>query len=420
MIGMTTVQNQAPVLDAVRQTDAPARGTGHRRLEPGLIRDTEEQAMLRQTVAGIAERYGAEYYRRRARSHEGIAELWAELGEAGLVGMHLPERYGGGDAGMTEAVIVAEELAAHGMPLLSYVISPAICGSIISAHGSDEMKQAWLPGLADGSRIMAFGLTEPDAGSNSHNVTTTIRATGDGFSVSGGKYYISAADHADAILVIGRDGDLAPGRNGRSPLTMLVLPLPNPGVELQLLETALHASDQQYTVFFDDAVVGSDALLGERGHGLKQAFAGLNPERILAAALSNGMGRYAVSRAVEYAKDRAVWSVPIGAHQGVAHPLAQAHIEVELARLATARAAELFDAGEPAAGAANIAKFAAADASLKALDQSIQTHGGNGLALEYGLTDLWFVARLMKTAPVSREMVLNFVAQSVLGLPESY
>src|SRR5690606_6876852 len=185
-------------------------------------------------------------------------------------------------------------------------------------------------------------------------------------------------------------------------------------------ETALVSPDKQFTVFFDNVRVGPESLIGEAGKGLRQVFAGLNPERILAAALCNGVGRYAVANARDYASQRQVWSTPIGAHQGIAHPLAESHIAVELARLATARAAELFDAGHNAAEAANIAKFSAAEAALKALDQAIQTHGGNGLSREYGLADLWFVTRLMRTAPVSREMVLNFVAQNSLGLPNSY
>jgi alkylation response protein AidB-like acyl-CoA dehydrogenase len=166
--------------------------------------------------------------------------------------------------------------------------------------------------------------------------------------------------------------------------------------------------------------VGPDALVGEAGKGLRQVFAGLNPERITAACISNGIARYALEKASRYAQDRTVWKAPIGAHQGVAHPLAESYIGMQLARLMAFRAAELFDAGADAAEASNIAKFAAADACLKALDQSMQTHGGNGMALEYGLADLWFVARMLKTAPVSREMVLNFVAQHSLGLPASY
>lgn len=384
----------------------------------GLIVDSDEHRLIRESVATIASRYGHGYYAERSRDNEHITELWAELGEAGLLGVHLPEEYGGGGAGLSELTVVVEELAAHGIPLLVAVISPAICGSILAAHASPEMKKAWLPGIASGEQKMAFALTEPDAGSNSHNVTTTACRDGDGWVISGGKYYISAADESDALLLVA--GDDGRQENGRRPLSLFVVPTDTPGVTLQPIETALVSPDKQFSVFLDDARVSSDAVIGDPGNGLRQVFAGLNPERVLAAAICNGVGRYAVSKATEYASQRQVWSVPIGAHQGVSHPLAESHIAVELARLATARAAELFDAGKNAAEAANIAKFSAAEAGLTALDQAIQTHGGNGLAREYGLADLWFITRLMRTAPVSREMVLNFVAQHSLGLPQSY
>jgi alkylation response protein AidB-like acyl-CoA dehydrogenase len=379
----------------------------------GLITDTGDQRLIRQTTAAVAARYGHDYYAERARGGGHIAELWADLGQAGLLGVHLPAEYGGGGAGLTELVIVTEELAAHGLPLLIAVISPAICGSILAAHGSPAMKASWLPGLADGTRRMAFALTEPDAGSNSHNVSTTARRVGDGWVIAGGKYYISAADECEALLLVVRDG------GGRG-LSLFVVPADAPGLTLKPIPTALVSPDRQFTVFLDDVAVGEDALIGVTGEGFRQVFAGLNPERILAAALCNGIGRYAIAKAADYARQRRVWSEPIGAHQGIAHPLAQAHVHVELAWLATARASELFDAGHDAAEAANIAKLAAADAALAALDQSIQTHGGNGLAIEFGLADLWFVTRLMRTAPVSREMALNFVARHSLGLPQSY
>jgi alkylation response protein AidB-like acyl-CoA dehydrogenase len=380
----------------------------------GLITDTSDHRLIRQSTAAIAVRYGHGYYAERAREGGHIAELWAELGQAGLLGVHLPAEYGGGGAGLAELTVVTEELAAHGLPLLIAVISPAICGSILAAHASAEMKASWLPGLADGTRRMAFALTEPDAGSNSHNVSTTARRAGAGWVITGGKYYISAADECEALLLVARD-DSAPGR-----LSLFVVPTGAPGLTLKPIPTALVSPDRQFTVFLDDVAVGEDTLIGVAGQGFRQVFAGLNPERILAAALCNGVGRYAVAKAAEYARQRKVWSEPIGAHQGIAHPLAQAHVGVELARLATERAAELFDAGQDAAEAANIAKLAAADAALAALDQAIQTHGGNGLALEYGLADLWFVTRLMRTAPVSREMVLNYLATHSLGLPQSY
>jgi len=380
----------------------------------GLVTDSSDHQLIRQSTAAIAARYGHAYYAGRARDGGHIAELWADLGQAGLLGVHLPEQYGGGGAGLSELVVVTEELAAHGLPLLIAVISPAICGSILAAHASPEMKASWLPGLADGTRRMAFALTEPDAGSNSHNVSTTARRDGLRWVITGGKYYISAADECEALLLVARDGSPEGG------LSLFVVPTDAPGLTLQPIPTALVSPDRQFTVFLDDVEVSQDALIGAAGQGFRQVFAGLNPERILAAALCNGVGRYAIAKAAEYARQRKVWSVPIGAHQGIAHPLAQAHVGVELARLATARAAELFDAGQDAAEAANIAKLAAADAALAALDQAIQTHGGNGLALEYGLADLWFVTRLMRTAPVSREMVLNYLATHSLGLPPSY
>ena len=384
----------------------------------GLIQDSAEHKAIRETVAGIAARYGSQYFLERGRSGGGIGELWKDLGAGGLLGLHLPEEYGGGGGGMTEAVVVVEELAAQGMPLLVWVISPAICGSILAHHGSEDMKQDWLPAIADGTKIMAFGLTEPDAGSNSHNVKTTARRSETGWAISGSKYYISAVDQADAILVVTRDAEHSTPE--KSALSLFAVPTDSPGLSFQQIDTSIVSPDKQFTVYFDDVQVGFDALIGSAGNGLRQVFDGLNPERILVGALCGGIGRYAVGKAAAYAKDRQVWSTPIGAHQGIAHPLAEAHIAVELSRMATVRSAELFDAGENAGEAANIAKFAASEAALKALDQAIQTHGGNGLSHEYGLSELWFVTRLMRTAPVSREMVLNYIAQSSLGLPRSY
>ncbi|CQD17402.1 acyl-CoA dehydrogenase domain-containing protein [Mycobacterium lentiflavum] len=384
----------------------------------GLISDSPEHEAIRNSVAGIAGRYGPAYFLERARTGGGIEELWNDLGAAGLLGLHLPEDYGGGGGGMADAVVVVEELAAQGMPLLIWVISPAICGSILACHASDEMKQRWLPGIADGTKKMAFGLTEPDAGSNSHNIKTTAKRTDTGWAISGSKYYISAVDQSDAILLVARDADHSSAQQNR--LSLFAVPTDSPGLTYAPIATSIVSPDKQFTVYLDDVSVSEEALIGVAGNGLRQVFDGLNPERILVGALSGGIGRYAIAKAVDYAQQRSVWSTPIGAHQGIAHPLAECHIAVELGRMATLRSAELFDAGEAAGEAANIAKFAASEAALKALDQAIQTHGGNGLSHEYGLSELWFVTRLMRTAPVSREMVLNFVAHASLGLPRSY
>ncbi len=386
---------------------------------PGLIRDTDDHRAIRESVAKICARYDQQYFLERSRADEDVTELWQELGDAGLLGVHLPEEYGGGGCGMQEAVVVVEELAAHGMPMLVWVISPAMIGSILATYASERLKQEWLPGIAAGTKKVAFGLTEPDAGSNSHEVATSARRDGDGWRISGSKYYISAVDQSDAILLVARDADLSTPEKKR--LSIFVVPTEAPGLSYTKIDTSIVSPDKQFSVFLDDVYVGPESLVGEAGQGLRQVFAALNPERILVGAITTGVGRYAIEKASDYAKTRAVWSVPIGQHQGVAHPLAAAHIDVEVARLATQNAAKLYDEGDPGvAEAANVAKYVGSEAALKALDQAIQTHGGNGLSHEYGLSELWFVTRLMRTAPVSREMVLNFVAQTSLGLPRSY
>ena len=380
-----------------------------------------EQADLRDAVRQVAGKYGHKYFVDCATSHKKPTELYEELGAAGFLGVHLPEEYGGGGAGLTELCAVIEEVSAAGCPLLMMVIAPAICGSIIAAHGSPGLKREWLPGLADGTRTMSFAITEPDAGSNTHALTTTARRDGDDYVISGTKYRISGADQADAILAVTRDADAAgplPGRD--TPMSMFVVPAGSPGLTMHPIEAELVQPEKQFTVFFDDVRVPGGALVGEAGKGFRAVFAGLNPERVTAAAISNGISRYALERATRYARERSVWATPIGAHQGVAHPLAECHIAVTQARLLTARAAELADQGDRSGEAVNLAKFAAAEASLKTLDQAIQVHGGNGLSREYGLADLWFLARMLRTAPTSREMVLNFVAQHSLGLPASY
>ncbi len=396
-----------------------------------IIPISPEEADLRDAVRQVAGKYGHKYFVDCATSHKEPTELYEELGAAGFLGVHLPEEYGGGGAGLAELCAVIEEVSAAGCPLLMMVIAPAICGSIIAAHGSPELKQAWLPGLANGTKTMSFAITEPDAGSNTHALSTTARRDGDDYVISGTKYWISGADQADAILLVTRDGDVdadadagaGVGAGRDTPMSMFVVPAGSPGLTMHAIEAELVQPEKQFTVFFDEVRVPATALVGQAGKGFRAVFAGLNPERVTAAAISNGISRYALERATRYARERAVWKTPIGAHQGVAHPLAECHIAVTQARLLTARAAELADtlgAGGQSAEAVNMAKFAAAEASLKTLDQAIQVHGGNGLSREYGLADLWFLARMLRTAPTSREMVLNFVAQHSLGLPASY
>jgi alkylation response protein AidB-like acyl-CoA dehydrogenase len=299
------------------------------------------------------------------------------------------------------------------------VVSPAICATIIARFGTDSQKQHWLPRFADGTVTMAFGITEPDAGSNSHKLTTTARRDGADWIVSGQKVFISGVDDADAVLIVGRTED---AKTGKLKPALFVVPTDAPGFTYQKIDMDMVSPDRQFTLFLDDVRLPAEALVGSEDAALAQLFAGLNPERIMAASFATGIGRLALDKAVEYAKTRTVWGAPIGAHQGLSHPLAEARINIELARLMTQKAAALYDAGnDMAAGeAANMAKFAAGEAAAKAADQALQTHGGNGMASEYGLGALVLAARVGRIAPVSREMILNFVAQHTLGLPKSY
>ncbi|MGW1882297.1 acyl-CoA dehydrogenase family protein [Streptomyces sp. NPDC001970] len=402
--------------------------------------ESEEHTALRAAVSALGRRHGRGYDREA---------LWAEAAKLGYLGVNLPEEHGGGGGGMAELSIVLEELGAAGCPLLMMVVSPAICGTVIARFGTEEQKRAWLPGLADGSRTMAFGITEPDAGSNSHRITTTAHRTEDGgWRLTGRKVFISGVDIADATLVVGRTED---ARTGKLKPCLFIVPRDAPGFTRSQIDMELHAQEKQFELVLDDVALPAGALVGGgtppgstggtpthadvplgpaarevppggEDAGLLQLFAGLNPERIMTAAFAIGMGRYALAQAVDYARTRQVWKAPIGAHQAIAHPLAQAHIELELARLMMQKAAALYDAGDDlgAGEAANMAKYAAAEACVKAVDQSVHTLGGNGLTREYGLAALITASRVARIAPVSREMILNYVSHQSLGLPKSY
>ena len=379
--------------------------------------ETEEQQMLRKQVGEIGRKYGREYYTAKAREGLSPDELWDEMAKQGFIGVNTPEEYGGGGLGIYELAIVCEELAAAGCPLLLLLVSPAICATVIAKFGTDAQKERWLPRLASGESKMAFAITEPNAGSNTHRLQTSATPEGEDWVLNGTKYYISGADDADAILVVTRTGG---AEDGRGRLSLFIVDAEAPGLEKTLIQMQIPGADRQFTLFFDNVRVSGDRLLGNEGQGLTQIFVGLNPERILGAALANGAALCAIEQASRYANDREVWGKPIGTHQGVAHPLAQAKIEVELARLMTRKAAWLFDQGKDAGEAANMAKYAAGEAATNAVDTAIQVHGGNGMSEEYGLVSLWAMARTLRIAPVSREMILNFIAQHSLGLPKSY
>ncbi len=380
--------------------------------------ENPDHAAIREAVAQVAAKYGGGYYTEHAERHLPTTELWEELGRQGFIGINIPEEFGGGGAGLSELALVCEETAAQGVPLLLLLVSSAISGEVLTRYGSRSQQAAWLPGMASGQRKVVFAITEPDAGSNTHQLSTTARRDGDEWVLRGTKYYISGVDEADALIVVARTGT-DPG-TGKGLMSLFLVPTDSPGLVANELPVSASLPEKQFTLFFDDVRLSAGQLIGGQDEGFRQVFHGLNPERITGAAICVGVGRYALARAASYAATRSVWGVPIGTHQGIAHALAKAKIEVDLAALMTAKAAWLHDHGLPAGEASNEAKYAAAEAAAAAVDAAIQTHGGNGMSTSYGLVPLWGITRLLRIAPVSAEMVLNYVAQHSLGLPRSY
>ena len=383
------------------------------------FQETEERQTLRQEVAKLASNFGREYISKKIEAGEKTTELWEAIGKAGYLGVNLPEEYGGGGGGIGDVAAVCEELAAAGCPLLLMVVSPAICGSVIARFGTEEQKQKWIPGICDGSSTMAFAITEPDAGTNSHNITTTARRDGDEWILKGQKIFISGVDEAENVLVIARTED---AKTGRLKPCLFVVPTDSKGFSFTSILMEFGAPELQFQVFIDDVRLPADALVGDEDAGLIQLFAGLNPERIMAASFSTGLGRFALERTVSYVKQREVFGAPIATHQAIAHPLAEVKIEIEMARLMTQKAAALYDSGDDmgAGEAANMAKYAAAEAACHAADVAVQSHGGMGMTKEYAMANVMMAARVGRIAPVTREMVLNFVGMHTLGLPKSY
>jgi alkylation response protein AidB-like acyl-CoA dehydrogenase len=378
---------------------------------------TTEQRALRDAVSALGKRYGHEYFVARAKAGEHTTELWNEAGKLGYLGVSVPASYGGGGGGITELAIVCEELAAAGCPLLLLVVSPAIVGTVLARHGTEEQRAEFLPGIADGSLKVVFAITEPEAGSNFHRLGTVATRDGDDWVLSGRKCFISGVDEAPYVLVVARTavGD-------RLQPALFLVPTDAPGLTSSKLDMEIVSPENQWLLYLDEVRVPGSALVGGMEAGLPALFAGLNPERITVAAMGAGTGRYAIERASSYVAGRQVWGRPIGGHQGVSHPLAHAAVQVELARLMVYKAATLYDAGRDieAGVAANMAKYATADAAALAVDTAIQVHGGNGMTTDYGVATLLGGVRAGRIAPVSREMILNFVAQHVLGQEKSY
>jgi alkylation response protein AidB-like acyl-CoA dehydrogenase len=379
---------------------------------------SDEERAIRDAVGGIAASFGPDYYQQQVDSSGNCANLWNALGRNGYLGVHLPECYGGGGLGLRELALVVEETAIAGCPMQSMLFSAGVTGTVLDRSASDEQKARWLPQVARGESRLSFAITEPDAGSNAHRTATTARREGDRYVINGQKVFITGMESAEWVMVVARTG--IDERTARGRLSVFMVATDSPGLTWMPIRTVMNQPDKSHQVFFDNVEVPADNLIGAEGRGLTVAFTGLNSERILTSSLCTGIGRYALNKAVAYANERRVWDQPIGAHQAVAHPLAAAHIHLQAALLVTERACTLYDTGAEVGELANMAKFLGASAGLEALDAAVAVHGGNGVTYEYQLAPYFWVVRMLNMGPVSKEMILNFVAEHSLGLPRSY
>jgi acyl-CoA dehydrogenase len=380
---------------------------------------TEEQRALESGVLEVCKRYPGEYWRdldaRRAYPEAFVAELT----RAGYLAALIPEDYGGAGLSIRDGALILETIHASGGSASAVHAQMYVMGTVLR-HGSEEQKRKFLPRIATGElRLQAFGVTEPDAGSDTTQLKTAAVRNGDRYVVNGRKIFISRAQQSDLMLLLARTTPLDLVKRRTEGLSVFLIDIRGlAGLEIRPLRMMMNHSTN--ALFFDDVEIPADALVGEEGKGFSYILSGMNAERILVASESIGDGRFFTERAVAYSTSRVVFGKPIGANQGVQFPIARAHMNVEAAALMRDKAAALYDAGEPCGAEANMAKFLAAEAAWEAGNACIDCHGGYGYAEEYDIERKFREARLYKTAPVNQNLVMAYVGEHVLGMPRSY
>ncbi len=382
---------------------------------------TPEQKMIYEYGNSLAKQYDRKYWLACAEKKQFPQEMYQKVADDGFVGMMVPEAYGGAGQGMTEMHLFLEGLSNNGIPLLSLVVGATMSVGFIAKYGTEEQKRRYLPDACKGKIRFCFAITEPTAGTNTIQITSIAKKKGDRYSLSGQKVFISDADGSDYALVVTRTIPHTEVKKKTDGFTLFILDLKKKGVQKTLIPVSITMPETQWQLFFDDVDLGPEDVVGEVDKGFGILFGSLNPERILVGAICCGLGRYALNKAVEYASERRVFNnVPIGSYQGLQHPLAASKTEIEMASLMTLKAAWVFDQGREAGEFSNMAKLAAADSAIRAVDAALQCFGGNGFTKEYGIFDLYPLVRLLKTAPLNREMILNYIGEHVMGLPRSY
>ena len=382
-----------------------------------------DEELIRDAVRAVCARFDDVYWSERDARHEFPWDFYAAMADGGWVGIAIPEAYGGGGRGINEASLVLEEVAASGAAMNG-------CSSIhlsifgmhpVVLHGSEEMRRKYLPRVAKGDLHIAFGVTEPDAGTDTPSIKTrAVREPDGGYRIRGRKVWTSKALEAERVLLLCRTTPLEECAKRTDGMTLFLADLKDPAVTITPIPKAGRNAVASCEVVYDDLRVEEGDRVGEEGRGFRYLVDGLNAERILIASEALGIGKVALRRAVAYAKERIVFGRPIGQNQAVAFPLAEIHARLRAAEGMIRRAAWMLDRRLPCGEEANLAKYLAAEAGFAAADAAVQTHGGFGYASEYHVERYWREARLMRIAPVPQEMVLNYLAEHVLGLPRSY
>jgi len=383
---------------------------------------SEEQEMIRTQVRQIADSFDLEYWREHDKTKEYPQDFLDAFAQAGWLGIAIPEEYGGSGLGILEACLLLHEICASGAGTsgaspVHFSIFPPMP---IIKYGTEEQKQKFLPKIATGEMTLGFGVTEPDAGTDTTRITTSAVRDGDDYIINGKKVWMSNIQHADRTLILVRTEPYEAVEKKTLGMSLFLMDLKSEGITIREIEKLGRHSVDSNELFMDNVRVPAADLIGEEGKGFYHLISGLNPERLLVAAEAVGIGRAGLGLGLKYAKERVVFGRPIGKNQGIQFPLAEAYTKLELAYLMMLKGAWMFDNDQPCGEEANIAKIRAADAGFEACDVALQVHGGMGYAKEYHIERLWREVRLYKLAPISQEMALNYVGEHVLGLPKSY
>ena len=385
--------------------------------------ESQELEMIRETAREIASDYDDEYFLEVSEDRD-PTEFWNDCAEAGFLGAAIPREYGGEGMGFWELSAIVEELCTNGClgAEMLFVVNVCFGGITLTENGSEEQKEEWLPGICDGDVNFAMALTEPDAGHNAPNMDTFAERDGEEFVIDGTKQWISGADVADGMLLVARTAPQEESAKMQG-ITLFLVDPDDPAVERRELDVGIPTPEKQFELSINGYRAHAEDVIGTEGMGLYQLFDTVNPERLLGASGAIGVGKCAIDRAVDYANEREVFDQPIGAHQGVQHPIADSWAKLQSAGLLTRKAAWMVD-NEPdpkkTAEVSNMAKLRATEVGHEATDVALQTHGGNGFSREYTVIEMWKGSRLGKVAPGSTEMMLNHVAEHTLGLPRSY